>query len=189
MNNKELDTKNKFVVGTESESVPGNYTSNFFYNNLTSQQQEQQRMGHAALQQRDALSMMRDQTLNGNIFAAAVRQQLVASLASPSLPMYHQLGGPPRTGSYAGVPFIHDLQGSTASSRGGYLQLDGGGATPKFSSLLETSTTASSASPTPGGGGTTQQQRSETTTQIPCQARGMAADHNSMVSSACVLCL
>jgi hypothetical protein len=174
------------------------YAKNLIYNNLTSQQQ-QQRMAQAAIQQCSALSMMRDhqsRTRSDDILAAAVQHHLAASLASsqPSIPpMYTSLGNLSHLvvgndlpsgsslaslsraypNSHGSIPFMHDLQqGNSSSAPRAYLQRESGGAQPNLllDSVLDASTRIAATTNSPTA-----------TKHIPCQARGMAADHNSMV--------
>jgi hypothetical protein len=139
----------------------GNYPS-FLFNHLVQQPLTSQRM-QAAFQQRDHLSLVRDHQRNDSLLAAAAQQQLLASLSSPGMPL--QFGGQPGLSNDLSRRTAQGsiFQGLSCASSGlGFYPLPCG---PKMD------VNGDSAS---GSGRVT-------TTQIPCQARGMSTDHNSLV--------
>jgi hypothetical protein len=170
--NPQLQGKDKTPV--DADLSP----SNFLLNHLSAQQ----RMAHqVGLQQRDSLFLMRDQRRNDNFLAAAVQQQLVASLTSPTLPLYGNLGSQTnmhpdlspggllaraQQNQHNAASLVQRLSGQSTSSHSYF----GMGMAPKLLDSLVREATSGTKRPT-------------TAQQIPCLARGMATDHNSMVSA------
>jgi hypothetical protein len=134
---------------------------NLMYSNYPSQL--------AALKhQRDRLLALREQGLNNDpILAAAIQRQLIAaSLGSSGMTSLYALGNQSFLGGSVGEP--------SAVSHGLALQSpqSSGGVTSDLSFPIKHTTSASLQKPS----------RFLVVTKIPCQARGMAADHNSIVS-------
>lgn len=151
----------------DADSGTGNYGgTNFLYNPFSSQQQ---RIAQAVMQHRDPLAMMRDQQRHDNILAAAVQHQLVASLASPSIQFFGQHLGSDLQGSLlsrgpsnpTSTNFMQAFQNPSTSLA--FFQRPG---TAKDDLIIDNTT-----------------DKGASAMQIPCQARGMATDHNSMVNT------
>lgn len=174
MMNHQLQGKDKAPVDSDLSH------NNFLYNTFSSHQRLAHQVG---LQQRDPLLMMHDQRRNDNFLAVAVQQQLVASLASAPIQLYPSLGGQSHTMNAADLPgnllsiaqqnqhnaaaLMQRLSGHT-NTPNNYFAF---GMSPKLVDSLVREATS-----------TTKQPTTTVTQQIPCLARGMATDHNSMVS-------
>ena len=108
---------------------------------------------------------------SNSLLAAAVQQQLVASLATPSMsllqPLQQLTAQRSLSGSGRTLLSRHDhgvlLRDFPSTSKSNLIPLQGG-------HQIELDTENDLKTP------------QEPTTQIPCQARGMSADHNSLVS-------
>lgn len=122
---------------------------------------------------------MRDQRRNDNFLAAAVQQQLVATLTSPTMQLYGNLGSQPHvhpdlaSGLLSRVQQNHHNASSLVQRLSGqstsppsYFSM---GMAPKLLDSLVREATSGAKRPT-------------TSQQIPCLARGMATDHNSMTA-------
>lgn len=150
--------------------------SNFILNHLSAQQRIAHQVG---LQQRDSLFLMRDHRRNDNFLAAAVQQQLVASLTSPTMQLYGNLGSQPhmhpdlsggllsraQQNQHNATSLVQRLSGQSTSPHS-YFSI---GMSPKLLDSLVREATSGTKRPT-------------TAQQIPCLARGMATDHNSMTA-------
>lgn len=167
--NPEKANKSSTPVAAEPLSGRSNIIDpNLLYSNFPSQLL-------ALQQQRDRLLALRDQQggiSNDQILAAAVQQQLMAASlnASRNLPLYALVGG-----SQTSQP---------GTQRGTPPPIMPGGVPQRRSSTGSMSALTSPSRPG-GAEGSSQDillPEANAMIKIPCQARGMAADHNTVVS-------
>jgi hypothetical protein len=179
----------------DNQAGLGSQYTNSILNQILQQPSATQR-AEAAFHQQGLLSLVPNQHNSNSLIAAAVQQQLVASLASPGLPLLQPFQCDLRTSQRL---LVGDLASNgsllsrserealarrfSASSNPGLLSLAGqsqadyrGESSNLSDVLLGVGARKDDLTSTAGSG------RQEATIQLPCQARGMAADHNSSVS-------
>ena len=198
-------TRNQQRLG-ENPGLLNPQLSNSILNQLLLQQQQQQQpsssqRAEAALQQSSLLSLLPNHHANSSIFAAAVQHQLVASLANPNVSLLQTLRLPQTTHRLVGLDLSSSISLLSAGEREAMLRHLVAvkssknlppqasvkvNAEPKKGLSSERSevkpSRGSSLSSTTVAAGTGSNPAQETATQLPCQARGMPADHNSSVS-------
>ncbi len=168
---------NHQLQGKDQAPVESDLSSAFLYNHFSSHR----RMSHhVGLLQPDSLSIMREQRRKDNFLAVAVQQQLIASLTSPSISLFTPLGSQSHSIGASSHPggllsrarqdqhntsaLLQRLSAHSSSSHS-YSTI---GMNPKLRDSLVCNITSGT-------------ERTTTAQQIPCLARGMATDHNSMV--------